>query len=90
MAHPARAASHVASRLAIAGVDLLTLKDLGGWKTLAMVTRYAHLMPGRLREGVERLVTASPAPATPARAEIAGATGTATRTSSPALSPTLA
>jgi site-specific recombinase XerD len=47
-----------ASRLAMAGVDLLTIKELGGWQTLAMVTRYAHLTPGRLREGVERLVTA--------------------------------
>jgi integrase len=45
-----------ASRLAMAGVDLLTIKELGGWKTLAMVIRYAHLSPGRLQEGVERLV----------------------------------
>ena len=38
-----------------------------------MVTRYAHLMrPGRLREGVERLVIAPPAPS-----EIAGATDAA-------------
>ena len=41
-----------ASRLAMAGV----IKELGGWKTLAMVTRYAHLSPGRLRDGIERLV----------------------------------
>src|SRR3989337_2026898 len=46
-----------ASRLAMAGVDLLTIKELGGWKNLSMVTRYAHLSPGRLRQGVERLVT---------------------------------
>ena len=26
-----------ASRLAMEGVDLLTIKDLGGWKTLSMV-----------------------------------------------------
>ncbi len=52
-----------ASRLAMAGVDLLTIKELGGWKTLAMGMRYAHLSPGRLREGVERLV-GSPAPTT--------------------------
>jgi len=45
-----------ASRLAMAGVDLLSIKDLGGWKTLSMVQRYAHLAPGRLRESVERLV----------------------------------
>ena len=47
-----------ASRLAMAGVDLLVIKELGGWKTLAMVMRYAHLSPGRLREGIERLVVA--------------------------------
>lgn len=78
-----------ASRLAMAGVDLLTLKDLGGWKTLAMVTRYAHLMPGRLREGVERLVV--PPPAAPSETPKPGAaTDTATSTSLPALSPTIA
>jgi len=49
-----------ASRLAMAGVDLLVIKELGG-QTLAMVTRDAHLSPGRLREGIERLAT-SPAP----------------------------
>jgi integrase len=48
------------SRLATAGVDLLTIRELGGWKTLAMVTRYAHLSPGRLQEGVERLVKGAP------------------------------
>lgn len=79
-----------ASRLAMAGVDLLTIKDLGGWKTLAMVTRYAHLTPGRLREGVERLVATAPAGTPSAKAETAGATGTATSTSLPALSPAVA
>jgi len=55
-----------ASRLAMAGVDLLTLKELGGWKTLSMVQRYAHLRPGHLQAAVERLVSTSlgsPAPA---------------------------
>lgn len=46
-----------ASRLAMAGVDLLTLKELGGWKTLAMVERYAHLSPGHRQSAIERLVT---------------------------------
>jgi integrase len=56
-----------ASRLAMASVDLLTIKELGGWKTLTMVLRYAHLAPGRLREGVERLTApvGTPAPAEP-------------------------
>ena len=38
-----------ASRRAMAGVDLLTIKELGGWKTLAMVERYAHLSPDHTR-----------------------------------------
>jgi hypothetical protein len=27
------------------GVDLLAIKALGGWKTLSMLQRYAHLSP---------------------------------------------
>jgi len=45
-----------ASRLAMAGVDLLTLKELGGWKTMTMVQRYAHLAPNHLQRAVEQLV----------------------------------
>ena len=37
-----------ASRLAMAGVDLLVFEELGSWKPLARVTRYAHLGPGPL------------------------------------------
>ena len=44
-----------ASRLVMAGVDLLTVQKLGGWRTLTMVQRYAHLAPGHLRAAVERL-----------------------------------
>jgi integrase len=29
--------------------DLLTIKELGGWKSLAMVQRYAHLSPSHRR-----------------------------------------
>lgn len=47
-----------ASRLTMAGVDPLTLQKLGGWRTLAMVQRYAHLAPGHLADAVERLVSA--------------------------------
>ncbi len=53
-----------ASRLAMAGVDLLTIKELGGWKTLGMVIRYAHLSPDHKRAAVERLI--SEASGTPA------------------------
>jgi len=46
-----------ASRLAMEGVDLLTIKELGGWKTLSMVQRYAHLSPGHRQTAIERLAT---------------------------------
>jgi site-specific recombinase XerD len=54
-----------ASRLVMAGVDLLTVKELGGWRTLAMVQRYAHLAPNHLQAAVERLVGSAhePSPA---------------------------
>ena len=39
------------------GVDLLAIKELGGWKTLTMGQRYAHLPPGHQRQAIERLVT---------------------------------
>jgi site-specific recombinase XerD len=46
-----------ASRLAMEGVDLPTIKELGGWESLAMVQRYAHLSPSHWRQAIERLVT---------------------------------
>jgi hypothetical protein len=46
-----------ASRLAMTGAELLTIKEVGGWRTLAMVQRYAHLAPGHLQAAVERLVS---------------------------------
>ena len=47
-----------ASRLVMAGVDLLSVQRLGGWRTLSMVQRYAHLAPDHLRAAVERLTVA--------------------------------
>ena len=44
-----------ASRLAMGGEDVLTIKELGGWKTLNMVARYAHLSAKHQRAAVERL-----------------------------------
>ena len=46
-----------APRLAMEGVDLLTIKDLGGWKTLSMVQRYSHLSPSHRNNAIERLAT---------------------------------
>lgn len=43
----------------MAGVDLRTVQPLGGWQSLAMVQRYAHLAPDHLRAAVERLVRAA-------------------------------
>ena len=37
------------------GTPLYILKELGGWKTMDMVMRYAHLAPEQLREHAERL-----------------------------------
>jgi integrase len=48
-----------ASRLVMAGVDLRTLMELCGWRSLAMAQRYAHLAPGHKQAAVERLVRAS-------------------------------
>jgi hypothetical protein len=37
------------------GVDLYTVQKLGRWKSISMVTRYAHHYPESLRAGVEVL-----------------------------------
>jgi integrase len=44
-----------ASRLVMSGVDLVTLQQLGGWKSITMVQRYAHLSPGHRRAAINRL-----------------------------------
>jgi integrase len=38
-----------------AGTPLAVLKELGGWASLDMVLRYAHLAPGHLAEHAERI-----------------------------------
>jgi len=45
-----------ASRLAMNGESILTIKDLLGHRTLTMTLRYAHLSPDFKRAAVERLV----------------------------------
>ena len=44
-----------ASRLVMAGVDLMTVKELMGHKDIRMTLRYSHLSPGHLKEAVEVL-----------------------------------
>jgi integrase len=43
------------SRLAMAGVDLRTVAELMGQKTIQMTMRYAHLAPAHKLAAVERL-----------------------------------
>jgi site-specific recombinase XerD len=44
-----------ASRLVMAGVDIRTVQELMGHKTIAMTVRYAHLAPKHTLAAVERL-----------------------------------
>jgi len=44
-----------ASRLVMAGVDIRTVQELLGHKTIAMTVRYAHLAPKHTLSAVERL-----------------------------------
>jgi site-specific recombinase XerD len=48
-----------ASRLVMKNVNLRTVQELMGHKTLAMTARYAHLAPSYLREAVATLVAES-------------------------------
>jgi integrase len=52
-----------ASRLVAAGVDLRTVQELAGWKSLAMVERYSHVHRPHMAAAVERIATAAPNPA---------------------------
>lgn len=49
-----------ASRLVMAGVDLRTIQELGGWRELEMLQRYAHLSPNHKSEAVEKIATNFP------------------------------
>jgi integrase len=46
-----------ASRLVMAGVDIRTVQELMGHKTLAMTLRYSHLSPEHKLDAVQRLCT---------------------------------
>lgn len=44
-----------ASRMVMAGVDLLTIQKLGGWKSLEMVKRYAALSSKHEKEAINKI-----------------------------------
>jgi len=52
-----------ASRLAMGGIDLYTIGELLGHKTLTMTARYAHLLPEHLKRAVAALDGRKAAPA---------------------------
>jgi site-specific recombinase XerD len=60
-----------ASRAVEAGADLVLLQHLGGWSSLAMVSRYSHFRQERAVEVITRMVQAraahrpEPPPPTP-------------------------
>jgi integrase len=70
-----------ASRLVMAGVDLRTVAELLGHRTLQMVMRYAHLAPEHQVDAVERLVTHDYQPAAISRAHFDNRTATKPATS---------
>ena len=47
------------SRLAMSGVDMRTIQEVGGWRTLGMVERYSHLAESHKAEAVEKLAANS-------------------------------
>jgi integrase len=59
-----------ASRLAMAGVPLRAIQELGGWRSLRMVERYAHLSPEYQADAVERLANFPTRFPTPARGRL--------------------
>jgi integrase len=44
-----------ASRLAMAGVDIRTIQELGGWKEIKMIERYSHLSDEHPVEAAEKI-----------------------------------
>ena len=49
-----------ASGMVEAGADLVLLQQLGGWSSLAMVSRYAHFRQERAVDATARMLAARP------------------------------
>lgn len=47
---------HWASHCVMAGIDLITIMHMGGWKSLRMVQRYASVGVEHMREAINKLV----------------------------------
>ena len=73
-----------ASRLVMAGVDIRTVQELLGHKTIAMTVRYSHLAPQHTLAAVEKLVPKA------GESEVATAGATATTTATDGVAPTVA
>ena len=51
------------SRLVMKGIDIRTVQELAGHKTIQMTMRYAHLAPSHVQQAVEKLVAPTATPA---------------------------
>jgi site-specific recombinase XerD len=71
-----------ASRLVMAGVDLRTVQDLMGHKSIAMTVRYSHLAPKHTLAAVERLAASPSAPVSEQATGTKTSTGAVETTSS--------
>ena len=60
-----------ASRLVMAGVDLRTVQELMGHKTITMTLRYSHLLPTHQRDAVQRLMKEPTATITATKQKVA-------------------
>ena len=61
-----------ASRLVMAGIDLRTVQELLGDKTMGMTVRYSHLAPAHTLAAVERLARPNPEGPTDTRSSTTG------------------
>jgi site-specific recombinase XerD len=61
-----------ASRLVMADVNLLTVKELMGHKTINITCRYAHLAPSHQFATVEKIANSTPQPSDRASASTQG------------------
>ena len=52
-----------------AGLDLVGLKEAGGWESLSSVERYAHVVPNEAAKAADRLPTVQKASTPSARAK---------------------